>query len=172
MSKLNPYDYAASAETEHAQQVALFMALTMAANYGFTAALDAQSYGNPAHAQSVSLHGRDTDARCRLAHAIPNGGERSKAVAGRMKAEGARAGVPDIFLPVARTSRGYTAAHGLYVEMKLEKYRNRKNGGRGDDQVRWHEMLANEGYEVVTCYNWLEAFLYIKGYLGHDKNVH
>ena len=37
-----------------------------------------------------------------LLYAIPNGGHRHKAVAARMKAEGVKAGVPDLCLPVAR----------------------------------------------------------------------
>lgn len=37
-----------------------------------------------------------------LLYHIPNGGSRGKAEAGRFKASGVKAGVPDIFLPVAR----------------------------------------------------------------------
>lgn len=49
----------------------------------------------------------------KLLHAIPNGGKRYKATAVRLKKEGVRSGVPDVFLPVARHDK-----HGLYVEMK------------------------------------------------------
>ena len=49
-----------------------------------------------------------------LLFAIPNGGHRHPVVAARLKAEGVRAGVPDICLPVAR--KGY---HGLFVELKF-----------------------------------------------------
>lgn len=52
----------------------------------------------------------------RLMYHIPNGGARSKATAGRLKAEGVKAGVPDICLPVSRD--GY---HGLYIELKRER---------------------------------------------------
>lgn len=48
--------------------------------------------------------------------AIPNGGHRSKATAGRLKAEGVRAGVPDVALPVARAPHG-----GLWIELKRPK---------------------------------------------------
>ena len=37
----------------------------------------------------------------RLMYAIPNGGLRTKAQAGKLKAEGVKPGVPDIHLPVA-----------------------------------------------------------------------
>jgi len=53
-----------------------------------------------------------------LIHSIPNGGARHIAVAAKLRAEGVRAGVPDIFLPVPRGS-----AHGLYIELK-------RKGGR------------------------------------------
>ena len=51
-----------------------------------------------------------------LLYHIPNGGSRHKAEAGRLKAEGVKAGVPDLCLPVARG--GF---HGLYVELKRER---------------------------------------------------
>ena len=37
-----------------------------------------------------------------LMFAIPNGGDRHPAVAGKLRDEGVKAGVPDIFLPVPR----------------------------------------------------------------------
>ena len=44
----------------------------------------------------------------RLLFAVPNGGHRHRAVAARLKDEGVKAGVPDLFLPVPRG-----AFHGL-----------------------------------------------------------
>jgi VRR-NUC domain-containing protein len=51
-----------------------------------------------------------------LLYAVPNGGYRNIYFARKLKAEGVRAGVPDLCLPAAR--RGY---HGLYIEMKSEE---------------------------------------------------
>ena len=52
----------------------------------------------------------------RLLFHIPNGGSRGKAEAGRFRAMGVRAGVPDLCLPVPRGGK-----HGLFVEMKRTK---------------------------------------------------
>ncbi len=72
-----------------------------------------------------------------------------------MKAEGVKAGVPDIFISVAR--RGY---HGMYVEMKVGSNRPTK------DQVAWLEALALEGYMVDVSFSWTEAAHKIIRYLG------
>lgn len=48
-----------------------------------------------------------------LIYAIPNGGHRHPAVAGKLKAEGVKAGMPDLHLPVPR---GTFAS--LYIEVK------------------------------------------------------
>ena len=36
---------------------------------------------------------------CRWLHAIPNGGNRSAVTGARLKAEGVKRGIPDLFLP-------------------------------------------------------------------------
>ena len=85
---------------------------------------------------------------------VPNGGYRSTATAGRMKAEGVKAGVPDLFLPVAR--QGY---HGLFIEMKAG--RNKPTAY----QTQWLENLSNQGYLAVVCYGWEEAAKVLTEYL-------
>ncbi len=77
----------------------------------------------------------------RLLFAIPNGGARSKAAAGKLKAEGVKPGVPDLCLPVARG--GF---HGLYVEMKRVK-----GGTLSPEQKTWHQALTEQGYHVALC---------------------
>lgn len=87
-----------------------------------------------------------------LLFAVPNGGARHAVTANKLKAEGVKAGVPDICWPVARGQW-----HGMFVEMKIPAMRNRKNGGATDEQLEWHDALRLQGYYTVICYDWTEA---------------
>lgn len=87
----------------------------------------------------------------RLLFAIPNGGERNLVVASRLKAEGVKAGVPDLFLPVARWS-----VHGLFIEMKKPKGKGAA-GTIAASQAGWHRALEEQGYGVAVCWGWEEA---------------
>ena len=97
-------------------------------------------------------------------HHVPNGGERSAQVGGRMKAMGVRRGVPDIVWPIRRG--GYP---GLYVELKIPKYRTAADRGRTKFQEVWCQHLVSEGYAVVLAFGWYSAwralFLYGRGEL-------
>lgn len=86
--------------------------------------------------------------------AIPNGGLRNKAVAARLKTEGVKAGVPDLFLPVARFGR-----HGLFIEMKKDKGRQSKK------QKEWEDILKDQGYGYAICYSFEEAKSVLLHYL-------
>lgn len=90
-----------------------------------------------------------------LMYHVPNGGSRNKAEAGRFKAEGVKAGVPDICLPVARG--GY---HGLYIELK-----RLKNSKTSDEQKLWLDNLSKQGYFVAVCKGWENAAQTIIHYL-------
>lgn len=78
--------------------------------------------------------------------AIPNGGKRHIGTAMKLKAEGVKAGVPDLFLPVSVD--GY---HGLFIEMKIQ------SNNPTDVQFAWHKALRQEGYMVWVCYSWQQA---------------
>lgn len=92
--------------------------------------------------------------------AIPNGGDRHPAVAGKLKAEGVMCGVPDLLL--AWPAGGY---HGLFIELK------RRRGGRvSPDQEKWHGRLRQAGYAVVVARGCTEAAELITAYLdGKEK---
>lgn len=79
--------------------------------------------------------------------AIPNGGMRGKAEAGKLKAEGVSAGVPDLFIP----------AWGLFIEMKRVK-----GGVVSEEQKDWLNYLASEGYSVMVCRGLYEAVASVK----------
>jgi hypothetical protein len=83
----------------------------------------------------------------RWLYATPNGGFRHPSTAAKLKAEGAKAGVCDLFLPVPR--KGH---HGLYIELKRTK------GGRlSPEQVDFIDFVTQHGYLAVVCKGWIEA---------------
>lgn len=90
-----------------------------------------------------------------LLYHVPNGGSRKKAEAGCFRAEGVKAGVPDLCLPVARG--GY---HGLYVELK-----RLKGSKTSEEQKAWLWSLENQGYFVALCKGWEAAAKVITEYL-------
>ncbi len=97
-----------------------------------------------------------------LLFAIPNGGQRHKAVAAKLKTEGVCSGVPDLFLPVARGSH-----HGLFIEMK------RADGVPSDvsvSQHSWHHLLIQQGYSVVVCFGFEQARTAILEYLNQGTS--
>lgn len=90
-----------------------------------------------------------------LLHSIPNGGKRNAREAARLKREGAKAGVSDIFLPVSRN--GY---HGLYIELKV------RGGKLSDNQKWWIGETTKQGYLSKVCYGWIDAKEVIEKYLS------
>ena len=94
-----------------------------------------------------------------LLFAIPNGGARHIRTALNLKAEGVRAGVPDLFF--AYPHNGY---NGLFIEMK-----RRKGGHVSDEQKHYIRMLIANGYAVEVCRGCDEAFNALVEYLGREK---
>lgn len=104
-----------------------------------------------------------------LTFAIPNGGARGDNARSNMirgaalKAEGVKAGVPDVF--VAWPYGGFA---GLFVEMKrpADREKDRAKGRLGDAQEPWHDKLMVRGYALAVCYTWEEALAAVKQYFG------
>jgi len=92
-----------------------------------------------------------------LLFAIPNGGHRNVVVAKKLKAEGVRAGVPDLFLPVARGR-----FHGLFIEMKVKPNRP------SPEQTELMAQLEKQGFGVGVCYTSAEAEAVLREYLAMD----
>ncbi len=91
----------------------------------------------------------------KLLFAIPNGGQRSKAQAGKLKAEGVKSGVSDVIL--LYPARGF---HYLCLEFKAGKNK------QSDDQKLFEADVDEHGgcYQVV--YSSREAQKVILWYLG------
>jgi hypothetical protein len=96
----------------------------------------------------------------RLLFAIPNGGARSKAAAGKLKAEGVRPGIPDLCLPVPRG--GYSA---LYIELKVPASPGKPKGRETSTQRDMRLALTEAGNHCVVCWGWIEARDAIELYL-------
>ena len=79
-------------------------------------------------------------------HAIPNGGLRDRITAAKLKAEGVKSGVSDVFLPVKRG-----AWSGLYIEMK-------KPGGKPTkEQLEFGQFALSQGFGFIVCDHWEKA---------------
>ncbi|NPU91411.1 MAG: VRR-NUC domain-containing protein [Gammaproteobacteria bacterium] len=87
--------------------------------------------------------------------AIPNGGKRSKAIAGKLKAQGVKKGVSDLFLPVPLNER-----NGLWIEFKAAK------GRATPEQLEWIDRMVDVGYLAMVIWGWKSAVEAIDAYLG------
>ena len=94
--------------------------------------------------------------------AVPNGGARDAITAGVMKATGVRSGVADICIPFARC--GYCRA---WIEFKLPKHRNTKNGGMSDNQLLFATAQHNDGALFRVFYDWETAIQFTIDYFSN-----
>ena len=94
-----------------------------------------------------------------VAFAVPNAARRSPSQAAYLKAEGLRAGIPDVVLA---TPRGGFA--GMFLELK------REGGKLSDAQRETLYLLANEGYACAIAWNLDEAIELITQYLEGNWN--
>lgn len=193
---LDPWTRAKSG-TEHGEQSALFMWCNMARMFSVAAAEDPASYSVAGHAQR--MYGAPQGGECipelgRL-YAIKNQGHGDKIRGNQSKAEGVKAGVPDIFLPAPRHAGqmdatywqpfvspfggggyGFGVICGLYIELKRpgsKKVGKRKAevvdqaaGVTSSEQDDWVAYLRSQGYAVVVAYGWREAADVMLRYLG------
>lgn len=92
-----------------------------------------------------------------LLFAVPNGGGRGKAQAGKLKAEGVVAGVSDLIFLLPR--QGY---HALCIEMKTEE----KSSRQQPTQKTWQEAVEKQGYKYVVCRSFDQFVEIIEGYVN------
>lgn len=85
--------------------------------------------------------------------AIPNGGDRHKAVANKLKAMGVKPGVCDICFPVSRGSWAL-----LWIELKVPKRADGRRAGTVQTvQTVWLNHFRSQGHGVIVCRGWEHA---------------
>lgn len=87
---------------------------------------------------------------------VPNGGERNARVGAKLKEQGARAGVVDIFCDSARG--GY---FGLRIEMKANRPHN---AHLSEQQYKRMTVMRDAGYCVLLCLGADEAIAALSAY--------
>ena len=92
--------------------------------------------------------------KLRWLFAIPNGGSRDIREATRLKLQGVKAGVSDMFLPIPNSM-----FHGLFIELKVGTNKTSQLQDEFIDYVR------NNGYMAKVCYGADEAINTIMNYL-------
>lgn len=93
----------------------------------------------------------------KLLYHVPNGGHRIKAVAAKLKAQGVKAGIPDLVLPMARG--GY---FGLYIEFKAKPP---FDAAVSPSQDAYIQALLDQGYLAIVCRGAIDALEAIRAYL-------
>ncbi|SDI56128.1 VRR-NUC domain-containing protein [Pseudomonas abietaniphila] len=96
-------------------------------------------------------------------HHVPNGGQRHKAVAAKLKAQGVKAGIPDLVLTMARG--GY---FGLYLEFKATPPNDAPVSPSQHACIR---RLNEQGYLAIVCRGHFDAMEHIRAYLLLPKTV-
>lgn len=95
-----------------------------------------------------------------LLFAVPNGGARSKATAGKLKAEGVVAGVSDLILLVPHIEEGCRYMwHALCIEMKRDK------GHQSPEQKAWQAKVEEMGFKYVVTRSLDDFITEINDYL-------
>lgn len=90
---------------------------------------------------------------------IPNGGSRKNAYEGwRLKEQGVRAGVSDLFLPVGR--KGF---HGLWIEFKAAPP---NDAVISVAQKEWVTLMQGQGYHAEVCKGAQAAMVVLTAYLS------
>lgn len=86
---------------------------------------------------------------------IPNGGLRNLKTAVRLKSEGVKAGVADLFLAIP--NRDY---HGMFIEMKRQQ-----GNSQTELQKNFQIAVEKQGYKYLLARGWKEAKTGIENYL-------
>lgn len=100
-----------------------------------------------------------------LLFAVPNGGARSKATAGKLKAEGVVPGVADLILLVPKWVKSnddegwHNLSNALCIEMKT------KTGRQSAEQGLWQLKVEQQGYKYAVVRSLDDFIATIEDYL-------
>lgn len=171
-------DQLAKSGTEHGEQRALFQWCNVAIQFGFNVAWDWASGMGIEAAKSSRLNDMRPAEELRWLFAVPNGGLRDKITAAKLRHEGVKPGVPDLFLPLPFDNRNGKWA-GLFIEMKRDEKTEagvrkatrikQRAGSTSDVQDEWIGHLRHVGYAVGVAFNWRDAAKQIQSYVEQSR---
>lgn len=95
---------------------------------------------------------------------VPNGGLRHKAVAGKLKAQGVKDGVPDVI--ITRRSKKLVELDKVGVAIELKRQDARPSDTR-ESQWGWINHLADQGWITYVARGWDDARTFLEG-LGYS----
>ena len=154
--------------TEHQHQVELFAWAAVARAHGLSVAREwLQRAPEALRRGAPNKEASKPDERLRWLHSVPNGAAYGKDPAqrqkegARMKAEGLRPGVADVFLPLPMSlacGQGWSA--GLYLELKRVK-----GGTVSAEQKAFGQYANSVGYRWLVVRGYYEAITAIEAYL-------
>lgn len=75
---------------------------------------------------------------------VPNGGNRNAVTGAKMKAQGTKKGVLDVW--IIKSPPNKPEKKGLVIELKRQK-----GGSLSAEQKKWIQSLIHEGYEACVC---------------------
>lgn len=163
-------DQLAKSGTEHGEQRALFAWLKVAQRHGFDTAWRWAESGDMTVFQSspYAVSNVEQVPELKWIFAVPNGGQRDKITAAKLKHEGVKSGVPDVFFPL--TTPRYA---GLFIEMKRsgDKATKRRAGATSDVQDEWIAYLRSVRYACSVCFDWRSAARDIQSYVELVKGT-
>lgn len=175
----DPWSYADKTGLEHAHQTALFMWANMAMRFGPNIANDPHSYTVAGFAQK-QFEGKGglgfikysaPIPQLKWLHAVHNQGHGDAIRGAKAKAEGVKAGVSDLFLPVPLVEarpptagwlgdyHGWSFCAGLYLELKVG------SNTPSEQQLEFMDDMRAAGYQADWVVGWEMARERILAYL-------
>lgn len=160
---MTPWELAS--KSEHSQQRALFAWANCAALYGFAVANSPAGYVHLERGVSDWVYA--PVPALKLLFAIHNQGHGDRIRGAQAKAEGVKAGVPDIMLPVPRGNNlpHPYAYNGLFIELKRPGAPKVRAGKESKVQTDWIAELRAQGYRAKVCIGWEAAAQVIEDYM-------